>query len=201
MPKPKRRYITGYYSHRNVWARAHGPIPLKHHIHHIDNDPQNNDLANLECLPASVHRSEHSQEPERRAQSRINIEKARIAALEWHRSPEGRELRGKTTYLVWQNRLPVPCVCRVCGSAFQSKKSHARVCSGKCEAKARRDSGKDDIDYTCSECSAVFRDNKHKKRIYCSRRCSKTAYHKRRRALASIIGDQEDGCDPHKTIT
>ena len=46
--------------HRWVWEQAHGPIPEGHHIHHKDENPLNNQLDNLECLPAVHHRNLHN---------------------------------------------------------------------------------------------------------------------------------------------
>lgn len=60
-PRPSARtYFQrgGKMLHRAIWEHAHGPIPPGHEIHHVDHDPLNNDLANLECAGRSEHRRE-----------------------------------------------------------------------------------------------------------------------------------------------
>jgi hypothetical protein len=51
------------YEHRVLWEQAFGPIPAGHHIHHKDEDPRNNSLDNLECLPHAVHTAHHTTKP------------------------------------------------------------------------------------------------------------------------------------------
>ena len=54
------RYVCSAY--RLVWFLANGPIPEKHHIHHINGDPSDNRLENLECVEGSRHTAQHSRE-------------------------------------------------------------------------------------------------------------------------------------------
>jgi hypothetical protein len=56
------------YEHRVLWERAFGPIPPGHHIHHKDEDPLNNALDNLECLPHGAHVAHHMTKPFRACQ-------------------------------------------------------------------------------------------------------------------------------------
>lgn len=44
---------------RNIWKYFNGPIPEKHHIHHKDGDPTNNNIDNLECISSSDHTKLH----------------------------------------------------------------------------------------------------------------------------------------------
>ena len=48
--------------HRAVWTDAYGSIPDGHHIHHIDGNPLNNDISNLDCVSRSDHLREHSRQ-------------------------------------------------------------------------------------------------------------------------------------------
>ena len=41
--------------HRVTWEHHNGPIPWDCVIHHIDHNPLNNDISNLECIPAYLH--------------------------------------------------------------------------------------------------------------------------------------------------
>lgn len=51
---------AGLYEHRVVWEAAHGPIPPGFHVHHIDENPANNDIGNLRLVSAAEHRRLHS---------------------------------------------------------------------------------------------------------------------------------------------
>lgn len=44
----------------NVWEEAHGPIPKGSVVHHLDRDPLNDALSNLQCLTRAEHALEHA---------------------------------------------------------------------------------------------------------------------------------------------
>jgi len=48
--------------YRKIWRDSNGEIPSGYHIHHIDGNPYNNDISNLQCISpeehADIHRSE-----------------------------------------------------------------------------------------------------------------------------------------------
>ena len=50
--------------YRKIWEEHNGPIPLdengvSYQIHHIDGNPQNNDISNLQCLSVEEHYKLH----------------------------------------------------------------------------------------------------------------------------------------------
>lgn len=45
--------------HRKIYEQHHGAIPDGHHIHHIDGNHANNDIANLQCVTAHEHYNIH----------------------------------------------------------------------------------------------------------------------------------------------
>ncbi len=47
-------------AHHVIWEERYGPIPEGHQIHHIDENPKNNDIENLQCLTVSDHQRIHS---------------------------------------------------------------------------------------------------------------------------------------------
>lgn len=47
-------------THRYVWEQANGPIPDGWEVHHVDLDRFNNDLSNLQAMPAADHRALHA---------------------------------------------------------------------------------------------------------------------------------------------
>ena len=58
--KRKRRNNTRAVA-RYRWEKAYGPIPPGHEIHHIDGNPENNDLNNLSCLSKEAHIKKHQE--------------------------------------------------------------------------------------------------------------------------------------------
>ena len=102
--------------HRDVWTAAHGPIPDGHHIHHIDGDRSNNDLANLECIEAGEHLRRHKLGSTHSVEARARITEANRRR--------------------WQQRKPRPVVCAECGDTFHSTGTRAKFCSRRC---AKRD--------------------------------------------------------------
>lgn len=163
------------YLHREIWSRARGPIPKKHHIHHINGDPFDNRLDNLECILGVAHLSKHASE-RARENPEVHLHSlalARTKAAEWHSSPEGRAWHSRNGVESMRKRPLVGCECVVCGRGFQSKIPTALVCSGACHAKRRRESGLDDVERKCEVCSGIFRINKYAKQVVCSRACSR----------------------------
>ncbi|HIH03764.1 MAG TPA: HNH endonuclease [Methanoregulaceae archaeon] len=63
---------VGYYSNdhtflqRAIYEAAHGSIPDGCVIHHIDGNPENNEIANLEALSPSKHRLLHEKQTRER---------------------------------------------------------------------------------------------------------------------------------------
>ena len=161
------------YLHRAIWTAAHGAIPLGWHVHHLDGDPFNNDVANLGCMSPSAHSSEHANEPARRELASRNIWKAQDAARAWHKSKEGKAWHSEHSREIWRNAVAVDLVCVVCGDNFRSKRRDALTCGPNCLARQRRDSGLDDITVTCPECGGLFVKNKYARVATCSRSCGK----------------------------
>lgn len=153
--------------HREVWEDHHGEIPDGHHIHHVDGDPTNNDIGNLECLSPEEHAEKHPDH----APSPDAIEEGTEAAKEWHRSEEGREWHRNHAKEQWEGAEPKTKECEQCGGEFEYY-TQARFCSNACKAKWRRESGVDDVEATCGWCGETFTHNKHKDRQFCSRKCA-----------------------------
>lgn len=55
----KRSNGTSISLHRYVWEKKNGPKPDGHQIHHIDHDPSNNDIENLQLMTTSDHARHH----------------------------------------------------------------------------------------------------------------------------------------------
>lgn len=145
---PKEKYLTrgGKTLHRATWASAFGPIPDDCHIHHRDNNPGNNLLANLECMPASEHLS-HSA---RTRNATVPVgqhfsENARQKAAEWHGSDAGRlwHKRNAERTKGWEKWRRELRNCLACGVEFKAlvrKSGNAQIyCTPTCKAASYRE--------------------------------------------------------------
>lgn len=172
---------TGYYLnstirkrlHRYVWEQEVGKIPKSCHIHHIDGDKSNNSINNLTIITASGHARLHGAEAERKKIMKANIDKARVYAIKWHKSEEGRKWHSEQSTGHKMKRYTKKC--EVCGKEYQGTKIQ-RFCSGACKAKYRRDTGADAIKRICPICGKEFMTERFKPNTYCSKKCAGVAH-------------------------
>lgn len=177
--KPASHYFEGgweQYLHRQVWRDANGPIPSGCHIHHVDGDTLNNDLANLQCMTSKQHSKHHADtatEDQREASRRL-MDKLRPLASAWHRSDEGRKWHSAIGAASWVGRKPTAHVCEQCGNPYQTISSHgnSRFCSNACKSEFRRRSGLDNIVRACEKCGQMFTANKYLRQRFCSKSCT-----------------------------
>lgn len=138
----KSYYFCGFYFqrkgvrlHRAVWEKHNGEIPKGYHVHHKDENRKNNEIENLELLPAGEHMSVHMSKEERREESRRHIEIAREAANKWHGSKAGREWHSKHGADIWKDKPYYTQVCDWCGEEYQTRdivhKTGQHFCCGK----------------------------------------------------------------------
>lgn len=189
--KFRRDAKTGYYLsnkptyqgrrerlHCYVWRYFNGPVPEGFHIHHKDENKDNNDIENLACVPVSKHISYHSRKyiSVHRQEVENRLEKIRPKASEWHRSPEGRAWHREHGAKAFQNMQKREYVCQYCGKAFSSLPvGRHKYCSNNCKSAARRESGVDNETRACNVCGKEFTANKYSKRGYCSGECRAVA--------------------------
>lgn len=171
-----------YYSrgtnrlHRVVWEYIHGPIPEGYEVHHIDSNPANNDPANLECIPASVHTEKHHDKASERARSDKQLQlldRIREKTKEWHGSEAGRLWHKAHAIECWKNVPVREKACECCGTTFQYRSAHIpRFCSNNCKSKWRRDAGLDNVTRICPVCGRPFTCNRYAKTRTCSGSCA-----------------------------
>lgn len=170
--------------HRAVWEFHNGPIPDGYHVHHIDGDAANNDIANLELVDGREHLSAHWTEERRDRQRDWMRDVVRPASVGWHSSPDGIEWHREHARRVFSQLDPVPYVCEHCGGEFESKKrGNVRFCSNNCKSAWRRAAGLDDVDRVCGCCGAQYRVNRFSKTIACSVACGRKLARRRRQGL------------------
>lgn len=128
------RYIGSYGKllHRDVWTHYNGEIPKGYVIHHIDGNPSNNDISNLQLMTQSEHMKLHM--PMRK-------QICEVCGKEF----ESRgNLSGKSRFCSskcrsdWdhKNRREIR-ICVECGKEFITYKyGKTKCCSKECGAKA-----------------------------------------------------------------
>ena len=142
-------YLCGKYFqrkgrrlHRAVWEYHNGEIPSGYHVHHMDGDRSNNDIANLTLIEGHEHLSEHMSRPQRKAESAAGIGPAREAARAWHGSAKGKEWHSKQGKENWEKRAIQTYTCSFCGQEFQTKfvypNGSNHFCGQNCKMKYRR---------------------------------------------------------------
>lgn len=168
--------------HREIWKFHNGEIPDGYHIHHIDENPHNNAIENLACIPEKEHRQYHADtlSEERREASRQQINSVRHLASEWHGSEEGREWhRQHALNSNFGKGEPIDYICQVCQTPYQStKQTNAKFCSNNCKSAYRRLTKADNENRTCAVCGNGFSCNKYTVTKTCSRKCG-GAYRKK----------------------
>ena len=159
--------------HREVWKFHNGPIPGGHHVHHKDGNTLNNDISNLECMPAGAHLRDHVRTPEARQRAREHMNRIREseAAKAWHQSPAGQAHHSRLGKAVWAKREKHERTCDQCGTTFESHSATARFCAPKCKAAWRRAVGADNEPRTCAVCGVEFACNRYSDQRCCGRSC------------------------------
>lgn len=130
------------YLHRVVWEHYNGVIPKLYQIHHIDGNPHNNDISNLQLL----HYQEHASYESKRRWSENYDEmykkftlKGQEMAKDWHKSEEGRKWHSEQAKNSYEKREFRTLVCEVCGKEYQTKHTGiTKYCHPNCKAKALR---------------------------------------------------------------
>jgi len=158
--------------HEEVWKAAHGPIPADCVIHHADDNPLNNDLANLVAVPAGLHAKHHHAGVSTPAK-RAHLERVRPLAAAWHSSPEGIEWHRQHAYNTVRAIQPSAHICEQCGGTYETQpKAGNRFCSNKCRSAWRRAAGLDNETRQCAVCQNPFECNHYAKVKTCSPKCA-----------------------------
>ena len=128
------RGYHGKYLHRAVWEYCNGEIPSDCLIHHIDGDPSNNDISNLELIKKSEHKKIHIQ---------MTPEEHYICEYcgkEYTRKHKGKPNRfcSRECCHKWNYKYNHEIrICLVCGKEFSTYKYGSKKhCSKECAIKA-----------------------------------------------------------------
>lgn len=166
--------------HVYVWETERGPIPDGYHVHHIDHNPDHNEIENLQLISKHEHLSYHSNLQDKEWARKNMMEKAIPAAVAWHKSEEGHEWHKEQ----WKISIgpsveeKVERVCQFCGNTYLVPKFCAegsRFCSNNCKSAWRRKAGLDNCEVNCEICGKPFVKNKYSLAKFCSDECRNKA--------------------------
>lgn len=159
--------------HIYIWEKHNGPVPKGMEINHIDENKDNNDIANLECLTRHQHRVFHVEHDYQKLlpKWKKNLDEfARPKAAEWHKSPEGR----KSTSLIHKGKkLKKQYIkrCKYCGKVYRAGLKRSKFCSPACQSAYRRKKGTDNVQRFCVICHKPFIANRYSAKKTCSKLC------------------------------
>lgn len=178
---PKARYFTksNKRMHRVVWEYHNGIIPKGYDIHHVDGNPHNNDIKNLNIVLRSLHqrftmKQRFKNDPE---WAKKFMDKGKECAKKWHSSKEGIEKHRQQAIDSRFGKPDLPIKkCENCKEDFKPKNYTSKFCSNKCKSSFRRKSGVDDIIKKCVVCEKEFKVNKYSKTNKCASKCLKKTF-------------------------
>lgn len=157
-------------------AFFNGEIPEGYHIHHKDENKDNNSPENLVCIPKKDHVSFHSKEnavKNKESMKRNLKENALPNAIVWHKSEAGRSWHSTHQKETIENLEPKKYICKYCGKAFYKLPlGGSKFCSNNCKSAYRRKTGVDNEKRICAVCGKEFYANKYAKTKTCSKECA-----------------------------
>ena len=158
--------------HRRVWEVNYGPIPSGFHVHHIDDDRNNNQPSNLALMDASGHLSHHGKSPRRAAYSRMHIERIREKASMWHGSKAGVAWHKKHYQEHCAKALHARTLksCKQCAKFFMGS-HHSIFCGNNCKSAYRRGARLDMERRLCPVCHDHFMVNRYARIKTCGPEC------------------------------
>lgn len=137
----KRSIDKERYLHRAIWKFYNGDIPKGYHVHHKDENKDNNDISNLELLSASEHSKLHNGNGKKidwwhsEKGKRANKKGIRMAKF-WHHSEDGYLWHSEHQKITCQKHI-IKEICNECGKEFNTyddEKRHQINCR-KCRDK------------------------------------------------------------------
>lgn len=158
--------------HRYIYECEKGPIPDGYHVHHIDENPFNNTIDNLEVKTGFDHLSFHGKKADRQKLLKL-AETGREYAKEWHGSPEGIEWH-KQHYIDCELKMQERVIrnCSNCNKLTSTKRKNGNAfCSNNCKSQWRRRNKPDKKIVTCLKCGKEFETLKYLPNSYCSKEC------------------------------
>lgn len=174
-----RRCKDGHYTrcsliHRDVWQYFKSELPSGYHVHHVDENKDNNNFSNFQILTSSEHRALHN-----KSSKQIEYVCQFFGKTFMSNKTDNSSVQfcSKKCYNKWAHREKTEArTCTICGKKFIiSKYSHTQTCSLSCRSQLiLKNAVTPPIEKTCPACGKTFF-TRSQKRKYCSPTCGKTA--------------------------
>ena len=162
--KNREHYDRRVAIHRAVWFYQHGEIPNEYKIHHIDENPANNHISNLQMLTNAEHKKIHNQ---------ISNPKEYIC------KNCGKIFKSKCTtalfcsqkcFQTW-HRNDYEKTCPICKKIFKTNHKQTICCSKECSYKMISIKLSSPLHKkTCPVCGKIFTSKDSRKKC-CSQSC------------------------------
>lgn len=159
--------------HRAIWLYYNGEIPEGYVIHHVDENPANNDISNLQCLTSGEHNRIHNQKGRGTRLKRTIFTcqhcgkqfEAFSAGVNRYCSPRCRNAHGK------QQARDITKTCLWCGKEFKANYPEAKFCSYSCSNKATHQKRSNKQNCICPICGKEFQTTPSQNHKTCSKEC------------------------------
>lgn len=180
-------FVARFLLHRDVWEFFKGEIPAGNQIHHVDFNPGNNDISNLQSLTPAIHRKIHNGTP-------LIARKCPACGKIFFVKETSNQI---CCSIPCANKIkprrpvspPVEKICPCCGKKFSVPYDlrKQKFCSKACAAKLRGQSmKKPPIEKICPVCGKTFTLRQPSdKNICCSRSCAAKMRCQRKKNLTS----------------
>lgn len=132
------------FLHRDIYEQENGSIPEGAHVHHKDEDHNNNSPENLVAIVPSDHSKLHASKRKRFIKECDGCGKEYLATYErsrWCGAACKERIRRKngTAYVKPKNPAQIISFkCQECGSKKTSTKKWAKFCCGKCRSASNK---------------------------------------------------------------
>ena len=165
------KYKTDDMLHRYIYRYYNGEIPPGFEIHHIDNNPENNDISNLACLTKAEHTKVHFETNTGRfARREMTCEMCGQKFIARYHG-NNRFCSEKCKQMARRIECREIRICAYCGKPFEIE-NYEKVthCSVACERKDRHKNAYEEK--ICPVCGKKFTVKKKFHQKYCSTKCA-----------------------------
>lgn len=170
------------FIHRVIWEYYYGKIPAGYDIHHIDHNPLNNDISNLQMLTkkehAAIHLALKPKEYVCEYCGKTFIATSKIPARYCSKNCKAAHLRKIKGLPHYKKK------CLVCGKEFVTTNNRQKYCSKECSYVPLT---KAPIQKICKVCGKSFA-TKKESRKYCSVQCSNESRKTKKPRTCPICG-------------
>ena len=174
-----RHYLYASSMHREVWKYHYGEIPKGHEIHHIDRNPENNAITNLQCLTKEEHNKRHKIKPRAFKHQCVcqvcgkiflsTLSTSKFCSPNCRTRAHNQDSKNHSTK-----------TCPICGKSFATRHKEQICCSHTCASlfmhQNRRDKNKSEV-RACKHCGKLIPATESNGGQFCSDSC-RWAYRK-----------------------